>query len=71
MQNPFFRAKLVDGTKLDINLTQVAYVTEAEAGSNVTFANGTVLTVQESAQTIRGRTRKTWPAEAGEEVTEA
>lgn len=68
MKNPYFRAVLQDGTKVDVNLANVNYFTENSDGStNIVFANGSTLTVRESAQTVRGRTRKAWP-EASVEV---
>jgi hypothetical protein len=62
MKNPYFRAVLQDGTKVDVNLANMNYFTENSDGStNIVFSNGSTLTVRESAQTVRGRTRKTWP----------
>ena len=61
MKNPYFRATLKDKTKVDINLNQVSHFYENNEGTVVALANGNVLTVEESAQTIRGRTRKAWP----------
>lgn len=62
MKNPFFRAVTTDGTKTDINVSAVAHFHEnTDGGTTLTFLNGAVLSIKESAQTVRGRTRKTWP----------
>ena len=62
MKNPFFRAVATDGTKIDVNVSAVAHFYENTDGSTtLTFLNGAVLSIKESAQTVRGRTRKTWP----------
>lgn len=62
MQNPFFRAVSIDGTKIDVNLNNVNFFAEnSDGGSIIHFVNGNALSVKESAQTLRGRTRKTWP----------
>lgn len=62
MQNPFFRAVALDGTKVDININRVAYFAEAsDGGTLITFESGMVLSVKESPRTVRGVTRKTWP----------
>lgn len=62
MQNPFFRAVSVDGTKVDINLNNVNLFAEnSDGGSTIHFVNGSMFSIKESAQTVRGRTRKAWP----------
>lgn len=64
MHNPFFRAVTTDGTKVDINLSTVLFFAEnSDGGTTIYFVNGNPLSVKESAQTVRGRTRKTWPDE--------
>ena len=63
MQNPYFRAVSVTGQKIDVNLNQVLYFSEDENGETlIKFVDNSFLRVKESAQTIRGRTRKTWPS---------
>ena len=72
MKNPFFRAVATDGTKIDVNVSAVAYFHEnTDGGTTLTFLNGSVLSIKESAQTVRGRTRKTWPEDAGTADAEA
>jgi hypothetical protein len=61
MKNPYFRANTIDGHKVDINLQQVAMFREATESTWITFANGDTVQITESAQTVRGRTRKAWP----------
>jgi len=70
MKNPFFRAVTTDGSKVDVNLLNVNFFAEhSSGGSTIHFVNGTPLTVKESPQTLRGRTRKAWPsAEASEDA---
>lgn len=68
MKNPFFRATLIDKTKVDINLNEVSHFYETEQGTVVVLAQGMPLTIEESAQTVRGRTRKAWPDETPDEV---
>jgi hypothetical protein len=71
MNNPYFRATLKDKTKVDVNLLQVQSFHENTEGTVITFADGAVFTVEESAQTIRGRTRKAWPDAASSEAADA
>lgn len=62
MQNPFFRAVTLDGTKVDINTNRIAYFSEApDGGTLIAFESGMVLYIKESPRTVRGATRKTWP----------
>ena len=64
MKNPFHRLTGTDGTKLDVNLKHVTHFFPSGDNTVLNFANGEQLTVTESAQTVRGRTRKTWPDDA-------
>lgn len=63
MQNPFFRATVHgSNAKVDINLNTVAQFGEIEgAGTQIIFVDGRIISINESAQTVRGRTRSAWP----------
>lgn len=71
MQNPYFRAVTVDGVKVDVNLNQVMYLLEADQGCTLVFSNGASMAINLTAAAVRGRTRKAWPAPAGEATEEA
>ena len=63
MHNPYFRAVTTTGQKIDVNLNQVSYFSEdSDGNTTIAFASGSSIKVNESAQTIRGRTRKAWPS---------
>lgn len=64
MKNPFHRLTATDGTKVDVNLSKVSHFFPTGDNTMLVFADGNQLAVTESAQTVRGRTRKTWPDDA-------
>lgn len=70
MQNPFHRVTLTSNSRrMDVNFTSVISIGETDAGDGViTLNDGTKLFVKESSRTLRGYTRKTWPAAASQEA---
>lgn len=72
MQNPFHRVtEAASGKRLDVNITRVVSIGEDAEGNGVLrYGNGTELVVKESSRTLRGYTRKTWPAADKTEAAE-
>lgn len=72
MQNPFHRVTLAaNSRRLDVNFSTITSIGETDTGEGViTLNDGTELYVKESSRTLRGYTRKTWPAADKAEAAE-
>lgn len=68
MKNPFHRFVATNGTKIDVNMTQVRgfHQTAGSEGTTLVFTDGSTSDINESPRSVRGATRKTWPADTNE-----
>ena len=71
MKNPFHRFNTIGGVKIDVNMSAVRGFQEEGQGTRITFTDGTFINVVESPRSVRGATRKTWPADTANEGEEA
>jgi hypothetical protein len=64
-QNPFFRAVNAEGRKIDININHVIGFTAGpnDTGTTLSLITGDKVDIDLTPAAVRGRTRKTWPAQ--------
>lgn len=72
IQNPFHRVtEASSGERIDVNFNHVMGINETSEGhGGLRFVDGSQLVVKESTRTLRGYTRKTWPAADKTEAAE-